>query len=77
MDHGVVVGAENVDYAPFLVSFTCGAQNRPPPRLPLLGWRISGCFATTDRPKRKGWAWFATELSPELAISGSSDFVTM
>jgi hypothetical protein len=54
---GVIVGAEDVDYAPFLVTFACccgGAQNRPPPRLPLLGCLISGCFATTVKPKRSG-----------------------
>jgi len=47
VDHSVVVGAEDVDDAPLLVS--SAAQNLRPPLLPLGGGRISGCLATMVR----------------------------
>ena len=69
VDQSVVVRAKDVNYSPFLITFTvAGAQNLPPPRpplRPLVGCLISGCLATTDNPILNGWAWFATVLSGE------------
>ena len=69
MNERVVVGAEDVDYAPFLGPFAaCDAQNLPPPLPPLLprdGGLISGCLATTVNPTRSGCDCFATTLSGE------------
>jgi hypothetical protein len=55
VDYRVVVAAEYVDDAPFLVPFTA-AQNLPPPLCPRLprGCLTSGCFVTTVMPTRVG-----------------------
>ena len=76
MDYGVVVAAENVDDAPFFVSFA--AQNLRPPRpLPLWGGLISGCLATIERAWRRGCVSFASALWGEYITFCSSSFDTM
>ena len=75
MDHRVVVGAEDVDDAPLLVS--SAAQNLRPPLLPLGGGRISGCLATMVRDWRRGCFSFASSLWGEYITWFSSSFDTM